>query len=505
MIPISCISVVLTATPAAAQTDSSALRQAVTVEAIRTHLEALQEIADANGGTRVAGSPGYDQSARYVEQKLRDAGFQVTVQPFEFFFFSEESPSEVAQTEPTGKTYLHGTDFLTMRLSGAGNIDGLVVPTNDIVIPPDSTLTSTSGCEPTDFSPAPSVSAVALVQRGGCIYQAKATNAAAAGYAAVVIFNEGQEGRRDVHPGTLETPVGIPVLTASFGLGEELYNLTQAGQVRVGISTDTTVETRDTVNVIGEIAGAVDRVLVVGAHLDSVGEGPGLNDNGTGTATILEVALQMKRLGITPTHRIRFAFWGAEEWGLIGSQYYVGQLTQQELGKILLNLNFDMHGSPNSVRFVYDGDGSDGGPVGPNGSLEIERLFLDYFLSQNLLTLPTPFDGRSDYGPFIDKGIAAGGLFSGAEAIKTPDQAEKFGGTAGEAYDRCYHSACDDIANVGDTSLDELGDAAAHAVLHFATVPPIAVVAALAAVVDRTSTGIPSETLPFLGEGQFQR
>jgi Zn-dependent M28 family amino/carboxypeptidase len=236
-----------------------------------------------------------------------------------------------------------------------------------------------------------------------------------------------------------------------------------------------------------------------------VPEGPGINDNGSGTATVLELAIQMSRLGIAPANRLRFAFWGAEEWGLLGSMHYVDQLPEAERKKILLNLNFDMLGSPNPVRFVYDGDGSDGGPTGPAGSAEIEDVFLDYFRGQTLPTLPTAFDGRSDYGPFIAQGIAAGGLFSGAEGLKTPEQAQVFGGTAGEAYDRCYHQACDDLANNDDRALDELSDAAAHATLHFATIPPPAVVAALVAGVERAAAGVPLDTLPFRGEAQPQK
>jgi len=506
LLAASSVPAVLLAMPLAAQTDSSALRDAVTITAVRAHQQALQEIADANGGARVSGSPGYDAAARYVEQKLRDANYQVAVQPFEFPFYEEPSPSEVARLEPEPRTYVYGTDFLTLRYSGSGTVEGVVVPTSDIVIPPPAEPSSTSGCEPTDFPAAPAGPAVALVQRGTCTFAAKVANAAAAGYEAVIIFNEGQAGRQEVLSGTLGAPVGIPIVGASFALGEELHGLAQRGEVRVRIRTDTIAENRETANVIGETGGgAADRVVVVGAHLDSVPDGPGINDNGSGTATLLEVAIQMSRLGIAPTNRLRFAFWGAEEWGLLGSTHYVDQLPEEERKKILLNLNFDMLGSPNPVRFVYDGDGSDGGPAGPAGSADIEDVFLDYFRGQNLPTLPTAFDGRSDYGPFIAQGIAAGGLFSGAEGLKTPEQAQVFGGTAGEAYDRCYHQACDDLANNDDRSLDELSDAAAHATLHFATIPPPAVVAALVAGVERAAAGVPLETLPFRGEAQLQK
>ena len=134
-------------------------------------------------------------------------------------------------------------------------------------------------------------------------------------------------------------------------------------------------------------------------------------------------------------------------------------------------LNFDMIGSPNFVRFVYDGDLSDSEPPeggAPEGSAEIEDLFLDYFASQGLATEPTAFDGRSDYGPFIAAGIPAGGLFTGAEVEKTSEQAAIFGGTAGEPYDPCYHLGCDRITNLSSTALEQMADAAAHATITLA-------------------------------------
>jgi hypothetical protein len=171
---------------------------------------------------------------------------------------------------------------------------------------------------------------------------------------------------------------------------------------------------------------------------------------------------------VNPTNRVRFAWWGGEEFGLLGSEFYVSHLSSSELKDIELNLNFDMIASPNFVRFVYDGDGSGTGTSGPNGSANIEKVFTDYFASQGLATDPTAFDGRSDYGPFIDRGIPAGGLFTGAEGIKTAQQAAVYGGTAGVAYDSCYHQLCDDITNVNRTALDQMSDATADATLQFA-------------------------------------
>jgi Zn-dependent M28 family amino/carboxypeptidase len=224
----------------------------------------------------------------------------------------------------------------------------------------------------------------------------------------------------------------------------------------------------DTVNVIAQKGGTgSNRVVVVGAHLDSVPEGPGINDNGSGTATILTIAEEIARLGIEPRNTLRFAFWGAEEGGLFGSNHYVASLSDLEFSRLFVNLNFDMVASPNYVRFVYDGDGTLGAP-GPDGSDVIEEVFTDFFDRRGLASEPTLFDGRSDYFAFIQNGIPAGGLFTGAEGIKTAEQAATYGGQAGRPYDPCYHQRCDNFRNINYKGLNEMAKAAAHAVLTFA-------------------------------------
>jgi Zn-dependent M28 family amino/carboxypeptidase len=479
---------------AADTADTTALRNAVSVERIIKHERAFQKIADSNGGTRVTGTQGYDASAAYVEGKLKAAGYNVTVQEFTHPFFQVLTPTTFSQTAPTPRLYEEGKDFNLAGYSGSGNlVDAPVVPTNDIIIPPDPTPSSSSGCEAEDF-PTPSTTEpqVALIQRGTCSFRAKADNAQAAGYDAAIIFNEGQEGRQDVIGGGLLGPgVDIPVLITSFAVGEELY-LASPG-ARVSISADTIAEERTTSNVIADYPGGrTDRTIMVGAHLDSVPEGPGINDNGSGVAGILEIALQMKKLNIKPTNHVRFAFWGAEEsspphWG---SQAYLEELDPAQLEDIALYLNFDMIGSPNYVRFVYDGNGPTlpFGDLPPDGSGEIEQVFLEYF--DNLDTESIPFDGRSDYQSFFEEGIPAGGIFSGAEGEKTEAQAAIYGGVPGLAYDPCYHQACDTlkdalqsaevdqveaaygdaviVGNVNTKALDEMSDAAAHATLTFA-------------------------------------
>jgi len=474
-------------------TDSSALRTAVTVAGIRAHQQEFQDIATANNDTRVAGTTGHDLSADYVRDELLAAGYAVSYQSFNFAFFQELTPAELEQTAPGAVSYGYLVDFFTMDYSGSGDVTAPVTAVDLVLALPRAPVTS--GCDgdftevgsggfgnivpdpsgPNDFAGFPAGN-IALLQRGTCTFALKATNAQAAGASGVIIFNQGNTPARELlFGGTLGGPFTIPVVSASFALGQALA-LT-SGLV-LHLKTDTVSENRTTNNVIAETPGGRrDRVVVVGAHLDSVSEGPGINDNGSGSAAILEIALQMDALNIQPRNQVRFIWFSAEESGLLGSEYYVSQLTTRRIKNIAVMLNFDMVGSPNYVRFVYDGDGSGTGTVGPNGSDVVEDVFLDYFGSTP--TEPTAFDGRSDYGPFIDVGIPAGGLFTGAEGIKTLAQVDVYGGLAGAQYDPCYHQACDTFAGTGDgvgatppgrglIALDQMSDAAAHAVLTFA-------------------------------------
>ncbi|WP_405931319.1 M28 family metallopeptidase [Streptomyces sp. NBC_00827] len=199
--------------------------------------------------------------------------------------------------------------------------------------------------------------------------------------------------------------------------------------------------------------GDTNQVVMSGSHLDSVTAGAGINDNGSGSAAVLEAALTVSRTQYQPTKHLRFAWWGAEELGMVGSRYYVNSLTTANRSKISGYLNFDMIGSPNPGYFVYDDDPA------------IEKTFQNYFAGIGIATeIETEGDGRSDHAPFKNAGIPVGGLFSGADYIKTAAQAAKWGGTSGRAFDACYHSSCDTTSNINDTALDRNGDALAYAV-----------------------------------------
>lgn len=229
--------------------------------------------------------------------------------------------------------------------------------------------------------------------------------------------------------------------------------------------------TVETFNILADTQGSADHTVVVGGHLDSVQEGPGINDNASGVAAVLETALWMAETGIKPTNRVRFAFWGAEEEDLNGSQHYVDELSKAEVGQTALNLNVDMAASPNGVRSVHDGDGSDFGDGGPSGSKEIEELFFRYFKENSLPAETTPFDGGSDYEPFLQAGIPGGGLFTGDVATKTPAQVQAYGGAAGQDLDSCYHQACDTMENTNLELLKEMSGALAYATVSFAMAP----------------------------------
>ena len=416
---------------------SSDLREAVEVESIMGHAGRLQAIADEHGGNRAAGTPGYDASADYVAGALRRAGYEVQVQSFKL---PDYAVIREADLDVSGAS-VPAEDFALMEGSEGGEAGPRLRPVD--------ARGPTSGCEMEDFGGL-SDGDVALLRRGTCTFRTKAANAERAGASAALIFNAG-EGGGEVLRGSLGGPgVGIPVLGTSEALGTWLLAREEMPEVRVSASE---AGGDRTTNVIAQTPGGdPENTVMVGAHLDSAPEGPGINDNGSGSATVLEIALQLARIDAEPRNRVRFAFWGAEEVGLLGSRHYVEALGEAEIGDISVYLNLDMTGSPNSVSTVYEG---------PD---EVEDIFDSYFEARDIeVETSSALDGRSDHGPFQDEDVPTGGLFSGAGGTKTEGQQEVFGGEAGAPFDACYHRACDDIDNLNEESLDRLSDAAAHA------------------------------------------
>jgi aminopeptidase S len=221
-------------------------------------------------------------------------------------------------------------------------------------------------------------------------------------------------------------------------------------------------------NVIADYSrGGARPVVMIGGHLDSVPAGPGANDNGSGTAAVLEIARQVARL--EPNVNVRFAFWGAEEVGLVGSRAYVARLSRHERARITLYLNLDMIGSRNFVRFVYRAEGRT--RARRLRALAARNLLVYALRSRGLATAAIELGGRSDHAPFQAAGITTAGLFSGAEGMKTRRQARRFGGRSGAPYDPCYHRRCDGLGNVNFRAAEQLADAAAHA-LAVAAVDP---------------------------------
>ena len=434
----------------------------VTLDGVRAHQAAFQAIADANDdefypGTRAAGTAGYAGSVDYVAGLLEDAGYNVTLDPFEFMF---DFPVVINQLTPVLADYPSGA----FTGSGFGEVTAAVTAVDINLVPPRA---NTSGCEAADFAGF-TAGNIALVQRGTCPFADKAANAQAAGASAVIVFNQGDTPLREaLIIGTLGTfSASIPVVGASFDNGVALAQAGSTAHIEV-----LEPEERTDVNVIAELPGTnTNNVVMAGAHLDSVTEGPGINDNGSGSAAILETALMMAK--VKPENTIRFAWWGAEELGLIGSTAYVEGLTQAERDRIAMYMNYDMVGSPNYIFMVYDADQSSfpppaGVPI-PAGSAAIEDVYESYYTSVDEPYDDTQFSGRSDYQAFIEADIPSGGLFTGAEGIKTAEQTSIWGGTTGAQFDPCYHLVCDTFANNNDHALEVNSDLIAYAQLTFA-------------------------------------
>ncbi|GAA3727741.1 aminopeptidase PaaP [Plantactinospora mayteni] len=435
--------------------------RAVTTGGLLRYARQLQEISDAHGGDRAAGTAGHDASASYVARILTDAGYQVTVQTYDFPVYSSRPA-----LRPVGTPWPEpGRDFSVMHHSPAADLAAPVHPV-DLTLPPGPVPnTSTSGCEAEDFTGFPA-GRIALVQRGTCNYRVKALNAAAAGAVGMIAFNEGQPDRLGPLLGSLSGPgVPIPVFSAGYALGARLAERRPV----VGLRTDAVTETRPTSNVVAQTGtGDPDEVVMLGTHLDTPAGSPGLNSSGSGSAVLLELAVRLADL--RPPHAVRFAWWSSHAGYASGATHYAYTLPPAEVDRIAAYLNADSLASPNHVSGVLDGSGHRPELAGRHGrggaavadSARIERLLRGYLSRNGHGAVEVALSGRFDSHPFAVFGVPVGGLFGGAEGIKTRREQRMFGGRAGAPYDPCHGRACDVVAHLDPEPLTLHAEALAY-------------------------------------------
>jgi hypothetical protein len=412
------------------------------------HMQQFQAIANANPGpdghpSRNSGEPGYKASVDYVAKLMRDAGYSVTIQPYTFTYSSYVGTPTWSELSPTARSFNLVTDWNPGTSNGDAT-NAVVQPAGGIVLPPTPTSSSTSGCSAADFSGS-FAGRIALIQRGGCNFGVKVQNAQAAGASGVVIFNEGNPGRTAVVNGSLldanNTPFvpTIPVAFTSFDIGQSLYNEYQAGsRPTMSLSIHVIIDpNREDYNVIAESKGG-DRnhVVVVDAHLDAI-YGAGMLDNASGSATILDIAQKMKN--VNPLNKLRFIWFGGEELGLLGSSYYVNNLSNAELSHIGYDLDADVTATPNYLIGVLDPAGPDlfGRTVTstfPNRVYKPSTVardqgvdYLDSIGKNHEFLSPVGTDAFN----FNAVGVPASGVLTGQDCCKVQEEVDLFGGYLG--------------------------------------------------------------------------
>lgn len=439
------------ASPGALPLPSVELRGEITAEDIERHLDALASIAGEHGGIRAAGTAGYEASVDYVAAQLRELGYEVATPGIEIDTFGE-LPGAVLAVSGGGPTFIGGQDFNAMIYSAGAKVSAQVATVGFADSPGGA---GQGGCADDDWDEFPPGS-IALTPPGPCFRRQGALHAVEAGALALVVAYPDRDAGEVLRPTLLSGDgMEIPVLAASREVGEALLEATEE-EADVSISVETDIERATVRNVVADTPTGDDRrVAVLGAHLDSVLEGPGINDNGSGVAALLEAARLLLEDGADPGGTVRFGFWAGEELGLLGSSAYVHGLSAAELESIEGYVNLDMLGSVNAVPFVYRAT------LAPPGSLRVSDFLMDWLESEGIGAEPLGLGGGSDHQPFAEAGVPVGGIFSGASDLKGPEQALEFGGEVGEPYDPCYHLACDGSANVDAGQVAAFAEAAA--------------------------------------------
>lgn len=426
------------------------LATAVTGNGVYGHLAAFQQIADASGGNRGYDRTGFDRSATYVTAVLRAAGYQVTQQRVPYTDFDVTSEKLVVDGVST-------VPVLMTRFTPS-------TPATGVDAPVAALPTGRTGCTPSDYDGVDVAGSVIVLARAACGYTAQQKVAAAAGARAVLIYYPSPTPQNN-YRFIAYTPADftIPMASISQRDGEELIRRSGAGTTRVHLTLAGADTQRTTTNLFAETNGGdPDNVVMVGAHLDSVPEAPGINDNGSTAAAVLQIAVKLAPRQNHVTNKVRFAWWGAEELVDIGSAYYVASLSAAQRGRITALVNGELIASPNAGRFVWD--------PGTGGSHVIADLFAGYFDGHALPYQRTSPDSvGSDHLEFAAAGIPVGGVDGGNLGIKTPEQQRLFGGQAGQMFDPCYHQPCDTLSNISRSELAANAGALAWVVGRLAT------------------------------------
>jgi Zn-dependent M28 family amino/carboxypeptidase len=376
---------------------------------------------------------------------MTDAGYDVLIQTYQFDYSAFVGTPTMSKTTPTTHDFKLVDEWNAGTSNGSTLPNGAdVQPAGGFVLPPTATSSSTSGCTSADFSNF-TAGHVALIQRGGCNYGVKVQNAEAAGAVGVVIFNEGNPGRTAVISGSLldanDQPFvpDIPVSFTSFDIGNTLLQEYNNGTPpHLNLDVHVIVKPNaDDYNVIAESKGGdPNHVLVVDAHLDAI-FGAGMLDNGSGSATILDIAEQMKN--VNPRNKLRFIWFGGEELGLLGSQFYVANLSKPELNHIGYDLDADVTATPNYLIGVLDPAGPDlfsrtVTNTFPNRVYKASTVardqavaYLDSIGKNHEFLSPEGTDAIS----FNNVGIPASGVLTGQDCCKTQEEVDLFGGQVG--------------------------------------------------------------------------
>ncbi|CAK7240399.1 MAG: Aminopeptidase Y [Sporothrix thermara] len=441
--------------------DSEALQGKISGKRLMGHAGALYGIAQrgyAEYGhpTRVIGSGGHNGTLDYIYSIISALGGGKPEEGTDGYY------KVWNQTFPATTGNVYESRLVLNDTVVHGHPMGLTPPTaSNQPVFAKLALVANDGCEASDY-PAEVKGAIALILRGTCPFGQKSELAGKAGAVSAVVYNT-EDGPLS---GTLGTPT--PDQIATFGLsgaeGRPLAAALKAGKTLDGIAyIDSDVQTIITKNILAQtVGGDPDNCVMLGGHSDSVAEGPGINDDGSGSLTLVEVATQLAQYSVN--NCVRFAWWAAEEEGLLGSDYYAASLSPEENLKVRLFMDYDMLASPNYAYQVYDALDSEN----PAGSQALRDLYADWYTAQGLNYTLIPFDGRSDYDGFIRAGIPAGGIATGAEGVKTAEEAALFGGTAGDWYDPCYHQLCDDVSNLNLTAWVLNAKLVAHSVATYA-------------------------------------